>query len=383
MTIQVLLTADNHLDPSAVQFGPKRFDRKRDFQRCFEVLVNFAIENRPDLLLVGGDFYDTILPGNPARAFVTEQFKRLHERDIRIVLVSGHHDTPKSVDQGVSPLAVHSRSGHAYFLQGPQVNRKKFVLDGASVNISGLSLDPNLGPDQDPMAGIKVEHDADINIFLTHYPIEGFHGYFGQETHICEVSIPKGLQLFGSGHLHRHQEKTVHGTPVVYPGSTERCSFQEEGEEKGFVWLELDKKGIIGEEYHQTPARPMETLDFHVVQKGNLTRQVQDAIEKLVDPEKILRIRVNGTVSLEQLSTYKRSNLLSFTNDRFFYTEFDEEALNLETQTPLAALPKTTPLQELDRTFQSFLSNAKEDQKPIVHEAWKLTSAKLQDQGVV
>src|SRR5207244_743013 len=81
MTIHVLLTADNHLDPSAVQYGPKRFERKRDFQRCFEILVNFALENKPDILLIGGDFYDGILPGNPTRAFVAEQFKRLHFPD--------------------------------------------------------------------------------------------------------------------------------------------------------------------------------------------------------------------------------------------------------------------------------------------------------------
>ncbi len=378
----MLLTADNHLDPSAVQFGPKRFERKRDFQRCFEVLVNFAVENRPDLLLIGGDFYDTILPGNPARAFVTEQFKRLHEREISVVLVSGHHDTPKSVEQGVSPLAVHSRSGHAYFLQGPGINRKKFVIDGATVSISGISLDPNLSVDDDPLAGSKLLPDTDINILLTHYPIEGFHGYFGQETHIAEASIPRGLQLFASGHLHRHQKKTVHGVPIMYPGSTERCSFQEEDEKKGFVWLELDKNGIVSEEFHPTPARPMETLDFHVAKEGNLTRQVQDRLEKLVDPEKILRVRINGTVSLDQLSTYKRSSLLSLANDQFFYTEFDEEKLNLENQPRPDALPNTTPLEEIDRTFRTFLTKAKDDEKPLVNEAWKLTSARLQDQGV-
>jgi DNA repair protein SbcD/Mre11 len=382
LTLHVLLTADDHLDPSMVQFGPKRFERKRDFQRCFEVLVNFAVENRPDLLLVGGDFYDTILPGNPARAFVTEQFKRLHERGIKIILVSGHHDTPKSVEQGVSPLAVHSRSGHAYFLQGPGVVNKKFSIDGSPVNIAGLSLDPSLSADQDPLSGQKVEADGDVNLFLTHYPIEGFQGYFGQETHIPESSIPKNLQLFATGHLHKHQKRTVHGVPVIYPGSTERCSFQEEGEQKGFVWLELSHEGIIGEEFHQTPARPMETLDFQTIREGNLTRQIQDAIERVSDSETILRVRIIGNISLEQLSTYKRSSLLDYSSNRCFFTEFDEERLNLLTKAPLEALSNTTPLQELDRTFKSLLSNAKEEQKPIVNEAWKLIAAKLQDQGV-
>src|SRR5205807_39075 len=95
MTVHVLLTADNHLDPAAVQYGPRRFERKRDFQHCFDVLVNFALENRPELFLIGGDFYDGILPGNPTRAYVAEQFRRLHEKEIKIVLVSGHHDTSR------------------------------------------------------------------------------------------------------------------------------------------------------------------------------------------------------------------------------------------------------------------------------------------------
>ncbi len=382
MTIQVLLTADNHLDPSAVQYGPKRFERKRDFQRCFEALVNFALENRPDFLLVGGDFYDGILPGNPTRAFVAEGFKLLHEKSVRIVLVSGHHDTPRSIEHGVSPLAVHARSGHVYFLQDPEPTSKTFDVDGTTVTITGMSLNPGLGPDQDPLEGKTLTSSGDINIFLTHYPIEGFQGYFGQETHIQASSIPRNYQLFASGHLHLRQRRTINGIPVIYPGSTERVSFQEEGERKGFLWFEVDRTGIRHEEFHQTPARPMETLDYRVSGEGSLTRQVQDALEKRADTEKILRVRVSGKVTLEQLSTYKRSALLTYTQDRFFHTEFDEEGLNVLTQAPLESLPKTTPLQELDRTFQSLLGNARDDDKPLVQEAWKLTTAKLQEEGV-
>src|SRR3989442_12371704 len=105
MTIHVLLTADNHLDPSAVQYGPKRFERKRDFPRCFEILVNFALENKPEILLIGGDFSDGILPGNPTRPFVAEQFNRLHEKNIKTILVSGHNNPPGSTAQVASLLA--------------------------------------------------------------------------------------------------------------------------------------------------------------------------------------------------------------------------------------------------------------------------------------
>ncbi len=383
MTVHVLLTADNHLDPSAVQYGPRRFERKRDFQHSFDVLVNFALENRPDLFLVGGDFYDGILPGNPTRAYVAEQFKRLHENDIKTVLISGHHDTPRSTEQGVSPLSVHARTGHAYFLQDPTPTPKIFQFGNESVNVTGMSLNPSLGPDQDPLTGQKIDHAGDVNIFLTHYPIEGFEGYFGQETHIGKSSIPRNFQLFATGHLHRYQKNTINGTPVIYPGSTERTSFNEEGEEKGFCWLELDKTGILYQEFRPTPARPMETLDMRVSgEGGSLTRQIQDVLEKRIGPEKILRVRILGRLSLEQLSTYKRSTLLGYCQDRFFQVDFDEDGLNVLSQVPLESLPRTSPLEELNRTFQDLLARAKEEERPLVQDAWKETVARLREERV-
>lgn len=383
MTVHVLLTADNHLDPSAVQYGPKRFERKRDFQRSFDVLVNFALENRPDLFLIGGDFYDGILPGNPTRAYVAEQFKRLHEKEIKVVLISGHHDTPRSVEQAVSPLSVHAKTGHVYFLQDPHPTPKLFHFGNETVNVTGMSLNPSLGPDQDPLTGRKIDHSGDVNIFLTHYPIEGFEGYFGQETHIGKLSIPRDFQLFASGHLHRHQKNIIGGTPVIYPGSTERTSFNEEGEEKGFCWLELDKSGILQQEFRPTPARPMETVDSRVTgEGGSLTRQIQDVLDKKAGTEKILRVRVQGRVSLEQLGTYKRSALISYCQNRFFHVDFDEEKLNVLNMETLESLPTTTPLEELDRTFQNLLTNAKEDDRPLIHEAWKSTISRLQEEGV-
>lgn len=306
----------------------------------------------------------------------------MYEKDIKILLVSGHHDTPRSIEQGVSPLAVHEKSGHVYFFHEKAPSSKKLDVNGTTVNITGLSLNPTLTPDEDPIVAQRLPYDGDVNIFLTHYPVEGFEGYFGQETHVATSSIPAGYQLFATGHLHCHQKRTINGTPVIYPGSTERTSFHEEKEKKGFLWLELDKTGITHDEFHETPARPMETLNHHVTGEGSLTRQIQEALEKRADNEKILRVLVSGRVALEQLATYKRSALLSFCQDQFFHVEFDEEALNVLTQRPLESLPKTTPIQELDRTFTSLLEKAKDDEKPLVREAWKLTSSKLQEEGI-
>lgn len=280
-------------------------------------------------------------------------------------------------------MSVHAKTGHVYFLQDQRPTMKLFHFGNESVNVTGMSLNPALGPDQDPLTGQKLDRTSNVNIFLTHYPIEGFEGYFGQETHIGKSSIPRDFQLFASGHLHRHQKNTINGTPVVYPGSTERTSFNEEGEAKGFCWFELDKSGILNQEFHSTPARVMETLDARVTgEGGSLTRQIQNLIEKRVNSEKILKVKVVGRVSLEQLSTYKRSTLLAYCEGRFFHVDFDENDLNALTIEPLDSLPRNTPLEELNRTFETLLSKVKEEERPLVHEAWKGTVAKLQGEGV-
>ncbi len=115
---------------------------------------------------------------------------------------------------------------------------------------------------------------------------------------------------------------------------------------------------------------------------GSLTRQIQDVLEKRIGAEKILRVRVLGRVSLEQLSTYKRSALLGYCQDRFFHVDFDENGLDVLSQVPLESLPRTSPLEELNRTFQNLLTLSKEEERPLVQEAWKSTVAKLQEEGV-
>src|SRR3989337_3835861 len=85
---------------------------------------------------------------NPAQAFVAEQFKHLCEKDIKILLVSGHHDTPRSIEQGVSPLTVHAKSGHVIFFHDQTPSSTKLDTSQTTVNVTGLSLNPTLTSDQ-------------------------------------------------------------------------------------------------------------------------------------------------------------------------------------------------------------------------------------------
>ncbi|MEM2936411.1 MAG: DNA repair exonuclease [Candidatus Bathyarchaeia archaeon] len=382
MSVQLVLTADNHLDPPAIMYGPKRYERKLDYIRSFDFMVDYALKNRPDLLLVAGDLFHHVQPRNPTRALVMDRFRALYEKGIKVFLISGHHDTPKSTEQGMSPLAVYGQSGYVtYFQESSQLTSATLSVKGIKVVVSGISYNPTLNGDADPMKGIKPAQFGDVNVLMLHYPIQGFEGYYGHEPTVQPESLPEKLQLVTAGHLHKHQRSRIKGIEVIYPGSTERVNFQEEEEEKGFVWLEMDKAGVSSQSFIKTPARRLQTLEFRLPKEGDINSLLKKELLKLEDPELVLRLKLRGTVNVKQLATYRRSEILALAQDRFFALFPDEREMEIETAGPVEPLPRTTPMEEVRRYFQERLKGAGEEEKPLILEALQLCERRLQEAG--
>jgi exonuclease SbcD len=382
MTVQILLTADNHLDPPASMFGPRRFERRQDHLRCFQEAIEYAMDNRPDFLFLAGDVFDTIRPGNLVRARVMEDLKAVHDLGVRILAVSGDHDTPKVAEEGSSPLAVYGNSGYVHFFQNPnEFSIQRFSIGGLSVDVGGLSRDPLLSSNRDPLVKTPVHFEGDLNILLTHYPVEGFVGYARDDPVIRLASVPSNCQLVCVGHFHAYQTKELQHTTIIYPGSTERASFQEENEEKGFAWVELDKEGVVSREHIKTSARPFKTIDTYFPDDPAPMKLLKEVLDNSANKEAAVRLRVLGHVSPEQLSKYRRAELILHGGTKFFHLTVDESELQIESTEPMLALTRTTPLEELRRHFATAIEGAVGEQKQILEEALRLSQAKLEEAG--
>lgn len=383
MTIQVLITGDNHLDPPARAFGPRLYERKKDFLRCFEAAVGYALENRPDIFLICGDLFDNIKPRNPPRAKLMTHFKKLYDVGVKTFAIGGHHDTPKSVEEGSSPLALYQNAGYLVFFEDFKPVAYDLVTAGGKARLWGMSYDPTLLPGADPLAVHPLKphpEQGGVNILMLHYPIEGFKGVYPRESMVKRVSIPRNLHLVAAGHLHAHQKSVVGETTIIYPGSTERRSFLEEEEVKGFVWLEVGEEGVVYEELIPTPARKMKTVELQVGNHENLTQHIKKMLEELKDPELLILVKLCGRVSVEQLSTYRRSELISFSSDKFFSVSFDEKLLDVVAPERVEPLPRTTPLEEVRRYFIR-LMDSKREEKEIINEALQLCIQNLREAG--
>jgi exonuclease SbcD len=107
------------------------------------------------------------------------------------------------------------------------------------------------------------------------------------------------------GHIHRHQSLNDGDyPPMVYAGSLERIDFGEEGQPKGFCWVELAREETTWK-FIEVDARPFVTVradlrealnPLMALRQAVATHDLRDAVVRLIlqlraDQEPLLRDR--------------------------------------------------------------------------------------------
>jgi DNA repair protein SbcD/Mre11 len=103
------------------------------------------------------------------------------------------------------------------------------------------------------------------------------------------------------GHIHKHQNLTKgrEGVPpVVYSGSIERIDFGEEGDPKGFCWVELGRDNTRWE-FVPLDARPFVTLRADLTNSSNPTQESVRLVEKHNLKGAIVRLFLDMTPDVE------------------------------------------------------------------------------------
>jgi exonuclease SbcD len=85
------------------------------------------------------------------------------------------------------------------------------------------------------------------------------------------------------GHIHKHQNLTKDQPgvpPVIYSGSIERIDFGEEGDPKGFCWVELERHNTHWQFVPLEHSRPFVTLKADLRSAANPTEHVVKLIAR-------------------------------------------------------------------------------------------------------
>ncbi|UCH33424.1 MAG: exonuclease SbcCD subunit D [Armatimonadota bacterium] len=288
-----------------------------DFLRCFDVAVDRAIEREADLVVFVGDAYRSREPNPTHQREFARRIFRLVSAGTPVLLLVGNHDLP-SLPAKASSLDVFS----ALEVPGVAVIRQPQVLDMETKSgvvrcacfpalpRAALLEDGDRRLDADALRrtlsrrltqkladlGAKVG-DFTPAILAAHIGVEG--AMVGSEASLVSGTEPlvpvqavadSRYAYVALGHVHRFQEMDGGPPPVVYCGSLERVDFGEEGQQKGFVIVDIER-GKTSYEFVPTPARRFVTIE--VATRGpDATAEVEAAIATVEVADAVVRTRV-------------------------------------------------------------------------------------------
>jgi len=307
--IRLLHFADLHigmenygrLDPATGVNG-----RVLDFLRRFDELIDYGLEHEVDLAIFAGDAFKTRNPTPTYQRAFARRVKRLADAGVPVVLLVGNHDLPTMAQRASSvdifrtlevPNVVvgrdervhriETRSGAVQIATVPYPVRQRLLAHDEYRGLSIEQLDRALqGIVTDIIQALAAKLDPDIPAVLAaHLTVSG--ATFGSERSVMigrdAVVLKSALadpawDYVALGHVHLHQSLDDGGyPPVVYSGSLERIDFGEEGQVKGFCWVEL-ARGETTWKFVEVDARPFITVRADVRDALNPLMAIQQAI---------------------------------------------------------------------------------------------------------
>ena len=259
--------------------------RLLDFLSALDQLVDYALENKADLVVFCGDAYKSREPTQTQQREFARRINRLTSGGIPIFLLIGNHDLPNAAGRATateifdtltlenvyvsgSPgiCTIPTSSGKVQVASLPWLRRNALLTREETRNMSFEQLNQKM---QQILTGIIAKNAAELDptlpsMLAAHVWVTGARVgsesmmTIGQEHVLLLSNIANpAFDYIALGHIHKHQILSQ-DPPVVYSGSLERVDFGEEDDDKGFYLIEIEPPG------GQTGKRRV-SFDFHPI----------------------------------------------------------------------------------------------------------------------
>lgn len=356
--------ADIHLDSPLAGLAAYK-DAPADLLRtvtrdAFTKLVDEAIEESVDFMVIAGDLYDGSWKDYNTGHFFCREMGRLNKADIPVYLLFGNHDADSEMTKKLTlPSNVHqfeSRKANTF-----RIENLKVALHGRSYKEAATV--ENLAASYPPQVA------GWTNIGVLHTALEGYAAHANYAPCSLAELTAKGYDYWALGHVHEHA--ILQKAPwVVFPGNLQGRHIRETGE-RGAMLVTADESGI-----HSVERLPVDVLRWHVVdvdasEAGSLqevARLAGRAFEQLIaeTPDKIylsVRVCIKGKTAahgeLFGLESHLREEILgqaaSLGLDRLWV-----EKVRIETE-PITDAAHIVARSDAIADLQRFLDAAPED----------------------
>ena len=307
--------------------------RLGDFLSSLDQVVEFALTEDVDLVLLAGDTYKGRDPSQTHQREFAKRLARLSEANIPTFLLVGNHDLPNAVSRataveifstlnvpnvyvgaGLQTYPVDTRSGPLQILAVPWPRRSSMMgreeSRGMSIDEIREEVERRMTEAIDSRAR---ELDPDVPAIIAgHVTVNGAtvgterSMMLGQDHVLMASALERPqVEYVALGHIHKHQVLRNERPVVAYSGSLQRVDFSEEGDEKGFCVIDLDPTAqqgqrLSGFSFQRLDARPFVTVDSTLASGDpDPTQTVLRAIARKEVADAVVRVRISLPPELE------------------------------------------------------------------------------------
>ncbi|HKJ65929.1 MAG TPA: DNA repair exonuclease [Desulfopila sp.] len=258
-----LHTADIHLDSplkglEAHEDAPVEEIRGAT-RRAFENLIDFAIEESVNFVLIAGDLYDGDWKDYNTGLFFAGQMGKLEKAGVKVFIVSGNHDAASRLTKNM-PLPGNVTMFPSGKPQSVKLDDHGVVIHGQSY--SSRSVMDNLALQYPP-------HDSnEFNIGLLHTSLTGRAGHENYAPCSIDDLNSQGYDYWALGHVHK-REVLSEDPMILFPGNIQGRHIRETGA-KGATLVSVEDGRIVD----------VENLEFDVLRWSVCTVDVSESESK-------------------------------------------------------------------------------------------------------
>jgi exonuclease SbcD len=353
-----------------------------DFLRRMDDMIEYAREHEVDLSVFAGDAFKTRSPNPTFQREFAHRVRDLAELG-PVVLLIGNHDVAPTLMKASSveiyeTLAVPNVIvADSYEVRQVETRRGPVIIGTAPYPIRSRILEhvPTMGLTIKQTDAILSEQLVEIlddlateadqlaaqvgegtpRLLTGHFTVSG--AVVSSERAIMlgrDVDVPKmsvadpRWDYVALGHIHKHQNLTQGQDdvpPVVYSGSLERIDFGEEGDTKGFCWVDL-AHGATSWEFIPAAARPFFTLRLDLRTDTNPTQTVIQELERFALQNAVVRLLLQ--FSPESEARFNESSVRdALKRAQVFYIAVIRKEIEQPTRARLGASPEGLTHREL------------------------------------
>jgi DNA repair exonuclease SbcCD nuclease subunit len=223
--MKVLCAGDLHIGRRPSRLPPDADSRRLSCARSWEVIVEYAVDQRVDVLALSGDVVDQSNKFYEAIGPLERGLRALRDAGVVTVAVAGNHD------YDVLPQVARSVGDGSFRLIGAGGDWERVTItsvSGEKLHVDGWSF-PAEHVRESPLDSYTFRPDGDTPILgLLHADLDVPRSSYAPVSLADLQTRPVALWLLGHIHVPR-LISSRHGAPVLYPGSPQPMDPGEPG----------------------------------------------------------------------------------------------------------------------------------------------------------